>query len=45
MTSLSVALEHTRCVVSVMGSHAGDDAEAIFSRSPSARPITPRAKA
>ena len=32
MTSLSVALEHTRCVVSVMGSHAGEDAEAIFAR-------------
>lgn len=32
MTSLSVALEHPQCIVSVMGSHAGEDTHAIFAR-------------
>jgi hypothetical protein len=32
MASLSVALEHPRCIVSVMGGHAGEDAHAIFAR-------------
>ena len=32
MTSLNVALEQPRCIVSVMGSHAGEDTHAIFAR-------------
>jgi hypothetical protein len=32
LTSLNAALEHPRCIVSVMGSHAGEDPHAIFAR-------------